>query len=108
MLSEWNKFVQKIYQEGKKSNPKYQFKNALSDASARKSEMGSSGPVAGPGPKAKPSRGRRSAKKACMKKCRKTCKTRKMRGGRSRRRRGGCSTKHPLMPANFPEDGNAP
>jgi len=106
MLSEWNKFVQKIYQEGKKSNPKYQFKNALSDASARKSEMGSSGPVAGPAPK--PSKGRRSAKKACMKKCRKTCKTRKTRGGRSRRRRGGSSTKHPLMPANFPEDGNAP
>jgi hypothetical protein len=106
MLSEWNKFVQKIYQEGKKSNPKYQFKNALSDASARKSEMGSSGPVAGPAPK--PSRGRRSAKKACMKKCRKTCKTRKMRGGRSRRRRGGFTTKATLMPATFPNDSNAP
>jgi len=107
MLTEWNKFVQKIYQEGKKNNPKYQFKNALSDASARKSEMGSSGSNAAAGPvKRSNSRSRRSAKKACMKQCKKSCKTKKVGGRRrSRRRRGGS---HTLMPATFPEDANAP
>ena len=40
-LSEWNKFTQKIFEEGKKKNPKYEFRQALKDASARKSEMGS-------------------------------------------------------------------
>jgi hypothetical protein len=41
-LSEWNKFVSKVYHEGKEHNPKYEFKQALQDASARKGEMGSS------------------------------------------------------------------
>jgi len=37
------------------------------------------------------------------------CKTQKMRGGkRGRGRKGGCHTNYPLMPANFPEDPNAP
>ena len=40
-MSAWNNFVKKIYQEGKKKDPSYQFKNAMKDASARKSEMGS-------------------------------------------------------------------
>lgn len=40
-MSAWNDFVKKIYWEGKKSNPNYEFKNALKDASNRKSEMGS-------------------------------------------------------------------
>jgi hypothetical protein len=39
-MTAWNDFVKKIYQEGKKNNPDYQFKNALKDASARKGEMG--------------------------------------------------------------------
>ncbi len=39
-LSAWNLFVKKIYSEGKKSNKDYSFKQALSDASSRKSEMG--------------------------------------------------------------------
>ena len=38
-LSQWNLFVKKIYQEGKSKNAKYDFKQALSDASSRKSEM---------------------------------------------------------------------
>jgi hypothetical protein len=41
-MSAWNDFVKKIYWEGKKKNPNYEFKNALKDASKRKSEMGSS------------------------------------------------------------------
>jgi hypothetical protein len=38
-MSAWNDFVKKIYWEGKKLNPSYEFKNALKDASKRKSEM---------------------------------------------------------------------
>ena len=38
----WNLFVKKIYHEGKAKNKNYQFKDALKDASKRKSEMGSS------------------------------------------------------------------
>ena len=33
-------FVKKIYWEGKKKDKKYEFKQALKDASARKGEMG--------------------------------------------------------------------
>ena len=40
-MSAWNDFVKKIYWEGKKKNPNYEFKQALQDASKRKSEMGS-------------------------------------------------------------------
>jgi hypothetical protein len=107
MLSEWNKFVSKIYQEGKKKNSNYKFKDALSDASARKGEMGKSGPGMG-------SVGMKTSRKSCMKKCKTMCKTKKMRGGkrrrggRSRRRRGGSSANRPLMPASFPDDSNAP
>ena len=39
--SAWNIFVTKIYQEGHKKNSDYSFKQALSDASKRKGEMGS-------------------------------------------------------------------
>jgi len=42
-LSNWNLFVKKIYKEGKLSNPSYKFKEALSDASKRKSEMNNMG-----------------------------------------------------------------
>jgi hypothetical protein len=38
-LSDWNIFVKKIYAEGKSKNPNYEFKQALEDASKRKSEM---------------------------------------------------------------------
>lgn len=40
-MTAWNDFVKKIYWKGKKNNPNYEFKNALKDASKRKSEMGS-------------------------------------------------------------------
>ena len=40
-LSSWNIFVKKVYAEGKSKNKSYQFRDALKDASKRKSEMGS-------------------------------------------------------------------
>jgi hypothetical protein len=40
-LSKWNLFVKKVYHEGKTKNSNYGFKEALKDASRRKSEMGS-------------------------------------------------------------------
>jgi len=45
-LSQWNLFVKKVYQEGKAKDSEYQFKQALSDASSRKSEMGNMNAVA--------------------------------------------------------------
>ena len=42
MPSAWNMFVKKIYDEGKKKDSSYEFKQALKDASKRKSEMGHS------------------------------------------------------------------
>lgn len=39
-LSSWNLFVKKVYSEGKSSDKNYSFKQALSDASQRKGEMG--------------------------------------------------------------------
>ena len=47
MPSAWNMFVKKIYEEGKAKNPNYEFKNALKDASKRKSEMGHSSSASG-------------------------------------------------------------
>jgi len=40
-LSTWNLFVKKVYHEGKAKDKNYEFKQALVDASKRKSEMGS-------------------------------------------------------------------
>ena len=63
-MTAWNDFVKKIYQEGKKNNPDYQFKNALKDASARKGEMGKM--TAAPtmaGPKKSRKRGKSKGKK---------------------------------------------
>lgn len=42
MASAWNMFVKKIFNEGRSKNKAYSFKEALQDASRRKSEMGSS------------------------------------------------------------------
>jgi DNA-binding transcriptional regulator GbsR (MarR family) len=39
-LSKWNLFVKKVFKEGKTKNKNYSFKQALSDASKRKGEMG--------------------------------------------------------------------
>ena len=46
-LSDWNIFVKKVYTEGKAKNPNYEFKQALEDASKRKSEMGHSASASG-------------------------------------------------------------
>ena len=40
-LSSWNLLLKKVYKEGKAKNANYEFKQALVDASKRKSEMGS-------------------------------------------------------------------
>ena len=72
MPSAWNMFVKKIYEEGKAKDSNYEFKQALIDASKRKSEMGKS--VAASGVKKsmkskksmKRSRGRRAAASAAM------------------------------------------
>ena len=47
MPSEWNMFVKKIYEEGHAKDSNYQFKQALKDASKRKSEMGHSSSASG-------------------------------------------------------------
>jgi hypothetical protein len=39
-MSAWNDFVKKIYHEGHNKDSNYSFKQALKDASSRKSEMG--------------------------------------------------------------------
>jgi hypothetical protein len=39
-MTAWNDFVKKIYHEGHNKDSNYSFKQALKDASARKSEMG--------------------------------------------------------------------
>jgi hypothetical protein len=43
-LTPWNLLVQKVFRDGKKTNKNYSFKQALSDASRRKGEMGQSMP----------------------------------------------------------------
>jgi hypothetical protein len=74
-LSSWNIFVKKIYQEGRAKNNEYSFKQALSDASKRKGEMGSSKPVA---------MGTKKMKKSKKSKSRRSMA---LAGGKSRRRR---------------------
>ena len=41
-MTAWTDFVTKIFKEERKKNPAYQFKDAMKEASKRKSEMGSS------------------------------------------------------------------
>ncbi len=69
-LSQWNIFVKKIYQEGHSKNKEYSFKQALTDASRRKGEMGSSTAMG-------------------TKKSKKSKSLRSMTGGKSRRRSMG-------------------
>jgi hypothetical protein len=73
-LSQWNIFVKKIYQEGHAKNKDYSFKQALSDASRRKGEMGSS---TGMGTKKMKKMGKKSKSRRSM----------ALAGGKSRRRR---------------------
>jgi hypothetical protein len=51
-------FVKKIYEEGKSKDPKYEFKQALVDASKRKGEMGSTTSPMKKGKTTKKSRGK--------------------------------------------------
>jgi len=62
MPSAWNMFVKKIYEEGKAKDSKYEFKQALVDASKRKGEMGSTPSAVKKGKTAKRSRGRKASK----------------------------------------------
>jgi hypothetical protein len=75
-MTAWNNFVKKIYHEGHSSDKNYSFKQALKDASARKSEMGKTNLAMGVKVKSKSSR-----------KSRKTRKSKKSRKNRSRRSR---------------------
>jgi hypothetical protein len=72
-MSAWNDFVKKIYWENKKKNKDFQFKDALKEASRRKSEMGSS---SGKSKSSKSMKmGNKKSKKCCP--CPKKRKTRK-------------------------------
>ncbi len=73
-LSSWNIFVKKIYQEGHSKDKNYSFKQALSDASKRKGEMGSN---TGMGTKKMRKMGKKSKSRRSM----------ALAGGKSRRRR---------------------
>ncbi len=71
-MSAWNDFVKKIYWENKKKNKNFQFKDALKQASIRKSEMGTS----------------KSANKSMNKKSKKCCPCPKKRKTRKTRKSG--------------------
>ena len=73
-LSQWNIFVKKVYQEGHAKDKNYSFKQALSDASKRKGEMGSNPAM---GTKKMRKMGRKSKSRRSM----------ALAGGKSRRRR---------------------
>lgn len=73
-MSAWNDLVKKIYHEGHNKDKNYSFKQALKDASARKSEMSKSQSVMG-------------VKSKSSRKSRKTRKSKKSRKSRSRRSR---------------------
>jgi hypothetical protein len=77
MPSAWNMFVKKIYQEGKAKDSNYEFKQALKDASKRKSEMGHSSKSSKSSSKRNKTSKRGKSRSASM----------AMAGGKSRRRR---------------------
>ncbi len=78
-LSSWNLFVKKVYKEGKAKNSNYEFKQALVDASKRKSEMGSS-------PKSMGSMKKNTRKSMAMAGGKSRGRSMAMAGGKSRRR----------------------
>jgi hypothetical protein len=80
MPSAWNMFVKKVYEEGKAKDSNYEFKQALVDASKRKSEMGQSAVASG----VKKSKRSRSAKRS---RGRRASASASMAGGRRRTRR---------------------
>ena len=83
-LSQWNIFVKKIYQEGHAKNKDYSFKQALTDASKRKGEMGSSKPTAMGTKKTRKSKKSRSMALAGGKS---RSRSMALAGGKSRKRR---------------------
>lgn len=87
--SAWNLFVKKVYQEGKAKNKNYEFKDALVDASKRKSEMGSnkSTPSSGYKKSKKSKRGGRKSSSASRNMSRSASASMAMAGGRTRKRR---------------------
>jgi len=70
-MTAWNDFVKKIYHEGHNKDSNYSFKQALKDASARKSEMGKTSSVVktetAMGVKSKTSRKSRKSRKSTKK-----------------------------------------
>jgi hypothetical protein len=62
-MSAWNDFVKKIYHEGHNKDETYSFKQALKDASARKSEMGKTETAMGVKSK-KPRKSKKQTKKS--------------------------------------------
>ena len=48
-MSPWTDLVSKVFKEGRDKDPSYQLKDAMKEASKRKSEMGSSSSAAAPG-----------------------------------------------------------
>lgn len=71
-LSPWNLFVKKVYHEGKAKDDSYEFKQALEDASERKSEM------KGVNASGVNKKSRKTKKSRKSRKSRKTRKSRKM------------------------------
>ena len=63
MPSAWNMFVKKIYEEGKAKDPSYEFKQALVDASKRKSEMGTTASASGVKSKRAAKKSRKTARR---------------------------------------------
>ena len=63
-MTAWNDFVKKIYHEGHNKDSSYSFKQALQDASKRKSEMGSSSSTSKKTKKHRMSRKHRKSKKS--------------------------------------------
>ena len=82
-LSAWNMFVKKVYQEGKRKNKNYSFKQALNDASKRKGEMGKSKK----GGSAPPAEAMGTLTPAIYKGGRTRRRSMALAGGKSRRRR---------------------
>jgi hypothetical protein len=64
-LSSWNLFVKKVYSEGKSKDKNYSFKQALTDASKRKGEMGRSSSSESTSMSKKQSRKQKSKKCKC-------------------------------------------
>jgi|1048.fasta_scaffold32041_2 hypothetical protein len=83
-MTAWNDFVKKIYHEGHNKDSNYSFKQALKDASARKSEMGKTGSVT----KTETAMGVKSKSSKSSKKSRKSRKSaKKSKKSKTQRRR---------------------